>query len=359
MRRVTVAVTPPYDVAVGDGILEEVAVAVGARSRVAVVSPAPVGGPYAPSVVAALERGGREVECLPIPDGEAAKTLEEVGRLCRRFAAWGLRRGDAVVALGGGATGDTAGFAAAVYHRGVAIVQVPTTLLAMVDAAIGGKTAVNLPEGKNLVGAFHQPVGVVADVATLASLPEPDYRSGLGEVAKYALSPGGEAVAGLLARDPAAVLARDPGILTDLVAASAAMKAAVVARDPEERTGARAALNYGHTLAHALEANAGYELAHGQAVAIGLVFAIHLARELGRVDDAAVADVEATLRRLELPTTVPGGADAAGLRAAMGRDKKVRGTLTFVLPGADGLTLVDDPPARAVERALAAVGVGG
>ena len=154
-------------------------------------------------------------------DGEEAKTLATVEDLCRRFAAWGLLRGDAVVALGGGVVGDTAGFAAATYHRGVAVLQAPTTLLAMVDAAIGGKTAVNLPEGKNLVGAFHQPVGVVADTDTLATLPEREYRSGLGEVAKYALL--GDVVADpsglveLLRLETTAVLARDPAVLGDLV----------------------------------------------------------------------------------------------------------------------------------------------
>jgi len=164
-----------------------------------------------------------------------------------------LERGGLVVAVGGGTVGDVAGFAAAIWLRGVRLLQVPTTLLAMVDAAIGGKTAVNLPEGKNLVGAFHQPIAVVADVTTLASLPAAEYRSGLGEVAKYALMPAGGAVAHRLDDALGAVLTRDPDVLTELVADCAAIKAAVVAEDPEERTGARAALNYGHTLAHALE----------------------------------------------------------------------------------------------------------
>ena len=182
--------------------------------------------------------------------------------------------------------GDTVGFTAAVYQRGVALVQVPTSLLAMVDAAIGGKTAVNLPEGKNLVGAFHQPVAVVADVDTLASLPDDQYRSGLGEVAKYTLLPEGGAVAALLADHTDAVLQRDADTLTDLVAECAAIKAAVVAADPEERTGGRAQLNYGHTLAHAIETTGRYAVPHGEAVAIGLVFAVTLAQALERVDAA-------------------------------------------------------------------------
>src|SRR3954468_10703213 len=176
--------------------------------------------------------------------GEDAKSLRTVEDLCRKFAAWGLLRGDAVVALGGGVVGDTAGFAAATYHRGVAVLQVPTTLLAMVDAAIGGKTAVNLPKGKNLVGAFHQPVGVVADTDTLATISERDYHSGLGEVAKYALmydvadDPTG--LVDLLRMGAGGIEARDPAILADVVARCAAIKADVVARDPQERDRPRA-----------------------------------------------------------------------------------------------------------------------
>src|SRR5262249_29585769 len=160
-----------------------------------------------------------ETDVFLMADGEAAKTLATVEDLCRRLAAWGLLRGDAIAALGGGVVGDTAGFVAAVYHRGVDVLQVPTTLLAQVDAAIGGKTAVNLPEGKNLVGAFHQPVGVVADVATLATLPPREFRAGLGEVAKYALMPEGRAVAALVETRAGAVMARDEAALADLVTA--------------------------------------------------------------------------------------------------------------------------------------------
>jgi 3-dehydroquinate synthase len=359
LRRVTVAVDPPYDVVVGEGVLARLGDALGGRDRVALVSQGVVAEAHAPAAAEALRDGRRDVACFTIDEGEAAKRLSTVEVLCRQLATWGLRRGDAVVALGGGVVGDTVGFAAAVYHRGVAVVQAPTTLLAMVDAAIGGKTAVNLPEGKNLVGAFHQPVAVLADVATLATLPDAEYRSGLGEVAKYALLPGGDAVAALLARHVDGVRARVPSVLTDLVAESAAVKAAVVARDPEERTGARAALNYGHTLAHALETTSGYALAHGEAVAVGLVFAAELARALERVDDATVERARALLTTLGLPTAVPADRGPGELLDAMRRDKKVRRSLAFVLPGPDGLEVVDDPPPAMIERALAAVGVGG
>jgi 3-dehydroquinate synthetase len=264
-----------------------------------------------------------------------------------------------VVALGGGVVGDTAGFTAAVYHRGVAVVQAPTTLLAMVDAAIGGKTAVNLPEGKNLLGAFHQPLAVVANVTTLATLPDPEYRSGLGEVAKYALMPDGAAVAEILDEHADGVRDRDPEALIDLVAACATVKAAIVACDPEEHTGARATLNYGHTLAHALETTADYDITHGEAVAVGLVFAANLARALERVDDDTVAAVHDRVVALGLPTRIPEERSADELLAVMRRDKKTRHELTFVLPGPDGLELVDDPPRAVLERAFGAVGVTG
>ena len=384
MRRVTVGVEPPYDVLVGAGILGAASDLVADRRRVVVVTHAPLAARYAGSLTRGVD-GEPWIEL--IPDGEAAKSLSTVEALCRSFASGGLLRGDAVVALGGGVVGDTAGFAAAIYHRGVAVVQVPTTLLSQVDAAIGGKTAVNLPEGKNLVGAFHQPIGVVADTETLASLPDRDFRCGLGEVAKYALMPQGGAIVDLLRLRVDRVLARDPEVLGELVAECAAIKAAVVAADPSERTGLREHLNYGHTLAHALEtafsasgfsasgfsasgssasgfsaagstASAADGLAHGEAVAIGLVFDANLAHALERVGLDVVDRVHGVVAGLGLPTEVPGEIDAGTLDAVMRRDKKATGGLAFVLPGPDGLERVEDPPARALDHAFRAVGVG-
>jgi 5-deoxy-5-amino-3-dehydroquinate synthase len=241
---------------------------------------------------------------------------------------------------------------------------VPTTLLAMVDAAIGGKTAVNLPEGKNLVGVFHQPVGVLADTDTLASLPGSEYRSGLGEVAKYALL--GDVVSDptglveLLRLRTTAVRERDPAVLEDLVTRCAGIKARVVARDPEERTGARATLNLGHTFAHALESAGGYGLTHGEAVAIGLVFAGALAGACERVGPDVVDRFQAVPAALGLMTEVPGGADLDPdrLLELMRRDKKASGGLTFVLPGRDGIERVDDPPEHALRYAFSSVGIG-
>ena len=360
MERVTVALEgAPYDVVVGAGALADAGTLLAGRRRVAVVSQPGVADFHAPALTAALHAAGAETDLFLIGDGEDAKTLATVDDLCRRFAAWGLLRNDALVTLGGGVVGDTAGFAASVYHRGIAVVQAPTTLLAQVDAAIGGKTAVNLPEGKNLVGAFHQPLGVYADVTTLTTLPPREYRAGLGEVAKYALMPGGDRVSALIHDHASAIVARDPDVLTDLVAACAAIKAHVVAADPHERTGIRATLNLGHTLAHALESVGGYELLHGEAVAVGLVFAGALAGALERIDGDAVAHYRNVVSALDLPTAVPGAADPDALLASMRRDKKSVGGLTFVLPGSMGLEIVHDPDARALDVAFRAVGVGG
>ena len=360
MKRLTIRVVPPCDVVVGAGALSELGALLAGRRRVAIVSQASVAEQHADAVRA----GAANAELFLIGDGEPAKTLATVERLARDLSAWGLLRDDVVVALGGGVVGDVAGFTAAVYHRGVAVVQVPTTLLAQIDAAVGGKTGVNLPEGKNLIGAFHQPIAVVADVDTLQTLPEREYRAGLGEVAKYALigqlsREHGELVE-LVDADAAAIRRRDPGALTDLVYRCVELKADVVARDPEERTGVRAVLNYGHTLAHALEASGEYDdLLHGEAVAVGLVFASELAATLGRIDASTAERHRDLVSALGLPIRAPDGFDASTLLELMRRDKKAKGGLTFVLPGPNGIERVDDPPAAAIERALESVGVEG
>jgi 3-dehydroquinate synthase len=343
-----------YDVLVAEGAAAELPRVLAGRRRVAVVTQDAVARATDDLVGRVLDQAGVDHRVFTIGDGEAAKTLPTVERLCRDLAVWGLLRGDAVVAAGGGVVGDTAGFAAAVYHRGVALVQVPTTLLAMVDAAIGGKTGVNLPEGKNLLGAFHQPLAVLADPSTLAALPAREYRCGLGEVAKYELM--GERVLG---GDAAALVAREPSAVTAVVARCAAVKARYVEADEEERTGVRAALNYGHTLAHALEVATDHELPHGEAVAVGLVFAGHLAAALGRVPPETAAAHAETVASLGLPVRAPAGLRAEDLLAIMARDKKSAGALTFVLPGAGGLERVDDPDPGAIGEALAVVGVEG
>ncbi len=312
----------------------EVLVGAGARHRLCEVVPA---GATRAAIVA--QEGtdfpvdaGIEQRTFLLDKGEEAKCMESVEELCRGFSRWGLTRADVVVAVGGGVVTDTAGFAAAVYHRGVAVVHVSTTLLGMVDAAIGGKTGVNLPEGKNLVGAFWQPSAVLCDTELLGSLPPREYRSGLGEMAKYAFL----GVDGL------------PDLpLDEAVAACVRCKAAHVGPDELDLSGRRALLNYGHTLAHALETTGHYDLRHGEAVAVGLVYAARLARRLGRVDDQRVEEHLAVVGGYGLPQALPDGADTTELVRVMARDKKAvaqkggGGRLTFVLDGPRGLEVVD------------------
>lgn len=360
MRRIAVQVDPPYDVVVGSGALDELATVLRDRRRVGIVSQAAL-VKYFEAVESALGQAGARPIFVTIAEGESAKSLQSIEFICDELATAGLLRDDALVALGGGVVGDAGGFAAAVYHRGIDVVQVPTTLLAQVDAAIGGKTAANLPAGKNLVGAFHQPVAVLADVDTLRTLPDREFRAGLGEVAKYAFLPEGEHLATVLADEVEQLCSRDPHAMTEMVAACAQIKAVYVAADPEERTGTRAVLNYGHTLAHALEAVSGYDILHGEAVAIGLVFADALARERGLLSSAECREHRAVLEGIGLPTAVGGEGITRDLCIArMHRDKKARGALTFVLPGPNGFGPVElDPTAPELASALEAVGVEG
>ncbi|MEX2618625.1 MAG: 3-dehydroquinate synthase [Egibacteraceae bacterium] len=345
-----------YDVVVGAGLLpglvDEVPWPAHTR-RVAVVTVGPVEALYAATVEDSLAGGGFEVHRLVVPDGEEAKTLDTLGSLYHRFAAVPLGRDDAVVALGGGVVGDLAGFAAATWNRGVPVVQVPTTLLAQVDAAVGGKTGINLPEGKNLVGAFHQPRAVVADTATLTSLPPRQLRSGLGEVAKYGFIDD-PAVLELLEDRPGDAVAGHPGVLTEVVRRGVAVKARIVAAD-EREAGERALLNYGHTVGHAIETLAGYgTFLHGEAVALGMVFAARLGERMG-ISEAGLADrTVALLDALSLPT---GGLrlDPAAVWQVLARDKKARRAagdagpgVRFVLCRRPGEALVVEAPDRAL-----------
>jgi 5-deoxy-5-amino-3-dehydroquinate synthase len=322
-----------YDVLVGRGARHRLleVLPVGAQ-RAAIVTQESVG---------VRVDAGVEQRTFVVDEGEEAKCLETVEELCRGFARFGLTRADVVVAVGGGVVTDTAGFAAAVYHRGVAVVHVATTLLAQVDAAIGGKTGVNLPEGKNLVGAFWQPAAVLCDTEVLETLPDREYRSGLGEIAKYHFLDGGEGLADLP--------------LDEKVARCVAIKAAVVKADEREETGLRATLNYGHTLAHALETAGHYDLRHGEAVAIGLCYAARLARRLGRIDDEQVELHDKVVAGYGLPGTIPPGHDPAELVALMARDKKALRGFTFALDGPCGVEVVPGVDRADVEAALAEV----
>jgi 5-deoxy-5-amino-3-dehydroquinate synthase len=297
---------------------------------------------------------GVPFETVVIPEGERAKSLAVVEQLCRDLARLGLTRSDAVVAVGGGVVTDVAGFAAAVYHRGVPYVNVATTLLGQVDAAIGGKTGVNLAEGKNLVGAFWQPAAVLCDTDALMSLPAREWSSGRGEMAKYAFLGDGVLDGG---RPGAKLLGLS---LDEQVAMCVAIKAAVVAED-ERESNRRMVLNYGHTLGHALEAAAfgprpRWDLRHGEAVAIGLVFAAELARRLGRIDDERVQLHRRVVGGFDLPTALPAGVAASDLMGFMARDKKARHDLTFVLDGPNGVEPVRGVGEQDVLATLASMG---
>jgi 3-dehydroquinate synthase len=321
-----------YDVAIGAGILDEAGQhlpALPRAERAFVVADHVVATAYLGRLSAGLAAVGLEAVHVGVPQGEEAKSLAVMTALQRQLAMQEAHRDDPIIALGGGAVGDLAGFVAATYMRGLPFVQVPTTLTAQVDAAIGGKTAVNLPEGKNLVGAFYQPRAVLADVTTLATLPEREFRSGLAEVAKYALTLDTSLLV-VLERDLAAVLARDPEVLEDLVARCVRAKANVVAGD-ERDAGGRLLLNYGHTLGHALERlDAFAGRSHGEAVSVGMVFAARLSEATGR----ATADL--VMRHVRLLASL--GLDPVGelppaseILATMRLDKKFAGGMRFVL----------------------------
>lgn len=350
-----------YDVAIGAGLLDRFEALVpwpADAAAAAIVTNATVWALYGERVAAACRRAGLRAEPIEVPDGEQAKSPETLTEVWHRLAAAELRRTDVVVCLGGGVVGDLAGFAAATWHRGVACVQVPTTLLAMCDAAVGGKTGVNLPHGKNLVGAFHQPVSVVADTGTLATLPVRQRRAGLGEVAKYGFIADPEVLAALEAHPDDAVTG-DPELLADVVARGVAVKADLVARD-EREAGDRALLNYGHTVGHAIEAVTGYETyLHGEAVALGMVAAARLGERLGESEPGLAERTVAVLERLGLPTGRV-RLDPGAVRAALGRDKKARGQgaagRRFVLCERPGKARVVEAPSPAeVDAAIASL----
>lgn len=334
LRTITVPLADrTYDVLVGHGARRELASLLPSSARRAVV----VTQPGVPLDI----DPGIPAEVVYIGDGEAHKQLATIATLCDHFARLGITRNDVVIGVGGGMVTDIAGFAASVWHRGVPVVHVATTLLGMVDAAIGGKTGVNTAAGKNLIGAFWQPSGVVCDLDALATLSPRELRCGRGEMAKYHFLTGDD----LLSMDE-----------VDRIARCVEIKAHVVAGDeregPDQRTG-RALLNYGHTLAHALEIETRHGLAHGEAVAIGLVYAARLARVLGRIDDARVQQhLDVVGGAYELDTSLPGGVDHQRLLGLMVKDKKAIDGLTFVLDGPDGVEVVPHVDTNAALTAL-------
>jgi 3-dehydroquinate synthase len=292
---------------------------------------------------------------LVLPAGEAYKTLDSAARIFTALAELRASRDACVIALGGGVIGDLAGFAAACWMRGIAFVQMPTTLLAMVDSSVGGKTGVDLPQGKNLVGAFHQPRAVIADTATLATLPDRELRAGFAEVIKYGAL-GDVPFFAWLETNAGTLLARNPSALADCIAHCCAQKAGIVARDETER-GERALLNFGHTFGHALETVCGYgRLLHGEAVAIGMMLAARLSARLGWSAESDAARLRSMLERFGLPSAIPAGTDADALLAAMRLDKKnASGSLRLILwRGLGRAQIAEDMDESAIRAELTA-----
>ena len=332
-----------YQVVVGTGVLAELPALVGQSARTVVVVHPTGLGEVARPVCGVLTGAGYTVHGEEVPAGEAAKTVGVAADLWSQLAGHRLTRSDAIVGVGGGATTDLAGFVAATWLRGVRLILVPTTLLAVVDAAVGGKTAVNIEAGKNLVGAFHPPAGVLADLAVLESLPSAEYVSGLAEAIKAGFI-ADPAILDLVEADPGGAVVPHGRHARELVERAVRMKAEVVTADLRE-AGRREILNYGHTLGHAIERVERYQIRHGEAVAIGLVYAAELARLAGRLDAPAVDRHRRVLTAVGLPTTFLPGAWPA-LREAMTVDKKTRGArMRFVvLDGPARPGILDDPP---------------
>ena len=318
-----------YPVLIGHGVIQDIASFLPPSARKAVI--------ITQSGIPANLALPIESKTVIIGQGESTKSLATIESISQEFADMGITRNDVIIGVGGGMVTDIAGFAASTWHRGTSVIHVATSLLAMVDAAIGGKTGVNLPQGKNLVGAFWQPSAVFCDLDLLASLPERELRCGLGEVAKYHFLTGDD----LLALS-----------LDERVARCVGIKGSFVEQD-ERESGKRAFLNYGHTLAHALETVGNHQLAHGEAVAIGLIFAARLARALGRIDDARVDYHELVVgQTYSLQTRMPAGLDIDALLAAMARDKKALNGLTFILDSPQGLEIVAGISAEVVRSEL-------
>jgi 3-dehydroquinate synthase len=343
-----------YEVVIGPGLVDEAARFIApfvSRPLTAIVMDEIVGDLHGPRLIGALAAAGLDPRPVLIPPGERSKSFAELAALCDALLALELDRGDVVIAFGGGVTGDLAGFAAAIFKRGIDFVQIPTTLLAQVDSSVGGKTAIDTPRGKNLVGAFHQPRLVLADLSLLGTLPRRELLAGYAEVLKYGLLGDAEFFAWLEANGQR-VLARDPEALAHAVRRSVEMKAAIVAED-ERETGRRALLNLGHTFAHAFEAECGYgeALRHGEAVALGCALAFRFSARLGLCPAADAARATAAIAKAGLPAQmadVPGHPySAAALVARMAQDKKAReGALVFILARGVGQAFV----ARDVDR---------
>ena len=349
-----------YDVVIGTGLIDRAGERIAPllkRGRTVIVADTTVGEHHGERLSAALERAGVAVDVLLIPPGEESKSFSGLADLSDRLLALGLERGDMIIAFGGGVVGDLTGFAAAIYKRGIDFIQIPTTLLAQVDSSVGGKTAIDTPRGKNLIGAFHQPRLVLADLDVLATLPAREMACGYAEVIKYGLL-GDVAFFDWLETHVAAVLDRDTEALVRAVGRSVEMKAEIVAED-EKEAGRRALLNFGHTFGHAVEAEMGFgeALKHGEAVGLGMAQAFRFSVRQGLCSGQDAARAEAAIQAAGLPTRLsavraePFNADR--LIAHCGQDKKAEGgTLTFVLTRGIGQAFVAKDVDRAALRAF-------
>ena len=355
-----------YDVLIGAGLLKNAGALIKSRLgavKCGVVTDENVARHHLPALEASLKASGLFAGSIILKPGEATKCFRELGPLCERLLQLGLERGDVVVPFGGGVIGDLAGFAAGILRRGVRFVQIPTTLLAQVDSSVGGKTGINTPQGKNLVGVFHQPSLVIADTDCLATLPAREMRAGYAEVVKYGLL-GDAAFFAWLEKNSNGVFGNSGPQLTEAIETSVKAKAAIVTRD-EHETGDRALLNLGHTFGHALEAWTGYSnrLLHGEGVAIGMCLAYRLSEELGLAPAGSAERAVRHLKSAGLPTAIadiPGGkADADELLRLMGQDKKVRqGKLTFILVRGIGEAFITRDVAPETVRAFLAREIG-
>ncbi|MDD4933001.1 MAG: 3-dehydroquinate synthase [Methylacidiphilaceae bacterium] len=339
-----------YPVWIGSGLLEELGPRLsadyGLGSRIALVADATLRS-YAEEVQASLAKAGFDPVILWVPPGEGSKSLSQLGLLLEKLAESRVDRKGALLALGGGVVGDLAGFAASIFLRGIALFQLPTTLLAMVDSSVGGKTGINLPQGKNLVGTFYQPWGIFADLQTLSTLPEREIRAGLAEVIKY----------GMIA-DPTLLSTLETSTLDwqAIVRRSVEIKAAVVAEDERETSGRRAVLNFGHTAGHALEAALGYRtLVHGEAVALGMRVATLLSQRLCGLSESAGAFLDRLLVHHGLPRTVEAVSRARVREALLVDKKRERGANRWVLLRSLGDPVLADVPEEEIERALALI----
>lgn len=320
-----------YDVIVGHGVLGragEVARSLpSTRGRkAALVTDSTVGPLHAATVIASLEGAGYQVATIVVPAGESSKSMEQVTHVCRELHRAGLDRGSFVVALGGGVIGDLAGFCAAIFNRGVPFIQIPTTIVSLVDSSVGGKTGVNLPEGKNLLGAFHQPAAVLADMDTLSTLPLRAYREGFAEVIKHA------AIRDRDMLDEIGAFRDGPAGIAPLILRNVGIKAAIVKEDERETTGTRALLNFGHTIGHGIESAAEGAFLHGEAISLGIKAALALSVAKAGLDEADAERVIDLLRQFELPLFLDARLSAERILEKLGRDKKfVDGAIRFVL----------------------------